>query len=192
MQQLNPNLIVISPGDPLQEVYGDYIKIYLSGTLDLSTDKVPWQQRFVNGLNKLMTDTKTPLPEGLPDIRQMKFLIMNPLMPTQGTPTLDNEAFVQKMQWELSCYDVADVIFCNYLRKSGAMQSLQGFLLNSMTGKVIARCPVDSPLYGTVKLIGQAKNIPVVGDSASLIVILNQMFQFIPKLNELANYGVGE
>lgn len=191
MQQINPNLIVISPGDPLEEIYGDFIKIYLSGTLSLDSSKICWQQKFINGLNKLMTDTKTPLPEGLPDVRQMKFLIMNPLMPTNGGPTLDNPEFVQKTQWELNCYDASDVIFCNYLKKSNLFQSLQGFFLNSLTGKVIVRCPIDSPFYGTVKLIGQARNIPVLGDSASLIVVLRQMFEYVPKLQELANFNMG-
>ena len=54
MQQINEHLLVLSPGDPYDPSYENYLRIYLSGSLDFS-GKLPWQQKFINGLTKLTT-----------------------------------------------------------------------------------------------------------------------------------------
>ena len=55
MQQINENLLVLSPGDPYDESYENYLKIYLSGSLDLGGKGISWQEKFINGLSKLTT-----------------------------------------------------------------------------------------------------------------------------------------
>ena len=187
MQKINENLLVLSPGDPMEEIYNDMIKIYLTGTLDLNQNKIPWQQKFINALSRVTTSEPS---EDMPDLRNLKFLVINPLSPTEGPMTLDNPGFTQKMQWELQNIEMADVIFCNYLKKGKAWSSLGNLLLNAKSGKVVARCPMDSEFYGYIKILGQTYGFPVVGDTASAMVIIKEMFTSIPKLADLINNGI--
>ena len=186
MQQINENLVVLQPGDPIEEAYGDMIKIYLSGTLDLNTNKIPWQQKFINALAKITTSEPS---EGMPDLREIKFLVINTLSSTEGPATLDNPGFTQKLQWELQSSEMADVIFCNFLKKGKAWNSLGDLLLNAKSENLIVRCPIDSEFYSYIKILGQTFGFPVVGDSASAMVIIKAMFESIPKLKDLINNG---
>ena len=127
MNQINENILVLSPGDQYDETYENYLKIYLSGSLDISGKGISWQEKFINGLAKLTT----PHPESpeIPDYSAYKFLIINPLMPVSGEPTIDNPQFLEKAQWELGMMGQADVIFCNFLKKSTMLSAIQGHLL---------------------------------------------------------------
>ena len=187
MQQINENLLVLSPGDQYQEAYENYLKIYLSGSLDFS-GKLPWQQKFINGLTKLTT----PHPESpeIPDYGKFNFLVFNPLTPPQGEPVMSNPAYTQKVQWELGMQQQADVIFCNFLKKSTMLSAIFGFLLWAQSGKVVSRCPLESVFYPQVKLVSDNYGIPMVGDTGSVIKVMETIFQSIPKFNELLNYEV--
>jgi hypothetical protein len=189
MQQINENLVVLQPGDPFEEIFGDMIKIYLSGTLDLigGPNKLPWQQKFINALAKISSEEPR---EGMPDLRNIKFLVINPLAPTDGPMSLDNDGFVQKIQWELQCQEQADIIFCNFLKKGKDWNSLTGLLLNSKGNKLVVRCPIDSEFYGLIKILGQNFEFPVVGDSASAYVIVKAMAETNQKLKDLLENGI--
>lgn len=186
MQQLNENIIVLNPGDPLEEIYENYIKIYLSGTLDLNENKIPWQQKFINALVHL-TSQKS---ENLPDLSEIKFLVINPLMPTDGPAVMDNPAFVQKLSWELQFQDQADIIFCNFLKKGKGLSSLTGLLLNAKSEKLVVRCPIDSIFYGMIKVLGQNYGFPVLADSSSALNIIKCMTETNPKLRDLLENGI--
>lgn len=185
MQQINENLIVLSPGDQPQN---DCLKIYLSGSLDVSGAGIPWQQKFINGLSKMTI----PHPENssIPDYSTFKFAVINPLGPSNGEPTLDNPEYVQKTQWALQCQSEADVIFCNLLRKSTLISSIQDFLVWSQSGKLIVRCPSENVFYPQVSLLSQTFGIPLVGDSGSVIQVMETIFNGIPKFAELKQYGL--
>ena len=187
MQQISENVIVLQPGDPIEEMYNDMIKIYLSGTLDLNPNKIPWQQKFINAISKIAS---LEPEEGMPDIRNIKFLIINPLFPTNGPMSLDNPEFSQKLQWELQNLDIADVIFCNFLKKGKSWNSLSGLLLNAKSEKLMVRCPIDSEFFGYIKILGQTYGFPVVGDSASAKVIIKGMFETNQKLRDLIETGL--
>lgn len=188
MQQINGNVVMISPGDAYDERFEDYLKIYLSGSLDLGGKSTPWQQKFINGLSKLTV--KHPNKPELPDYTGFKFLVFNPLVPVNGEPSVDNPEFVQKLNWELEMMERSDVIFCNFLKKSVLISAISGYLLNAQTGKVICRCPIECNFYPQVKVLSDKYGIPLLGNSGSLIDAMKTMFEFIPKFKELANFSL--
>lgn len=188
MQQLNENLLILQPGDIFQETYNDALKIYLSGSLSLDNNKLPWQQKFINGLAKMTV----PHPEDqtIPDYSMFKFLIFNPLIPSNGEPTIDNPEYVQKIQWEIQGQTTADVIFCNFLKRSTKLSAIQDFLLWAQSGKVVTRIPIESVFYPTINVLSKSFNIPCVGDTGSVIEVMQTIFTQIPKFNELAQFGL--
>ena len=187
MIQVNQNLIVLQPGDQYQESYENYLKIYLSGSLDLGSE-LPWQQKFINGLEKLTT--KHPESPDIPDYSNFKFLVINPLAPSNGEMSVDNPEFVQKFQWEFGMQQQSDVIFCNFLKKSTLVSAVSGFLLWAQSGKVVCRCPMESMFYPQVKMVSGSCNVPLVGDTGSVIKVMETIFQSIPKFNELTKYNL--
>lgn len=187
MQPINENLVMLSPGDSFQGL-DDCLKIYLSGSLDMSGNGVPWQQKFINGLSKMTAPG--PKEPGCPDYSTFKFAVVNPLGPSNGEPILDNPEYVQKMQWSLQCQGEADVIFCNFLKKSKLPSAINDFLVWSQSGKVVVRVPGESVFFPTVKILSEAFHIPVVGDSSSIIKVMEAIFQGIPKFQELTQYGL--
>lgn len=188
MNQINENILVLSPGDQYDETYENYLKIYLSGSLDISGKGISWQEKFINGLAKLTT----PHPESpeIPDYSAYKFLIINPLMPVSGEPTINNPQFLEKARWELGMMGQADVIFCNFLKKSTMLSAIQGYLLWAQSGKVVCRCPIESTFYSQIKVISDTFGVPMVGDTGSVIKVMDTIFQSIPKFNELLNYNI--
>ena len=188
MQQINENLIMLSPGDQLQGVATDCLKIYLSGSLDVSGVGIPWQQKFINGLSKMTV----PHPDSpnIPDYSNFKFAVINPLGPANGEPSMDNPEFVQKAQWCLQCQGEADVIFCNFLKKSSLLSAIQDFLVWSQSGKVVVRIPQESLFFPTVSIISGRFGIPIVGDAGSVINVMDTIFNGIPKFQELKQYGL--
>ena len=188
MQQINENLLVLSPGDPYDVSYDNFLKIYLSGSLDLGNGGIPWQQKFINGLSKLTV----PHPESpnIPDYSKFKFLVFNPLMPVNGEANISNPEYVQKVQWELGMQQQADVIFCNFLKKSALISAISGYLLWAQSGKVVCRCPMECVFFPQVKMVSDTFQVPLVGDTGSVIQVMDTIFQSIPKFNELLNYDL--
>lgn len=185
MQQVNENLVVISPGE---QAPGDCLKIYLSGSLDMSGKGTPWQQKFINGLSKLTV--QHPDSPDIPDFSMFKFAVINPLGPANGEPTLDNPEYVQKIQWCLQNQQEADVIFCNFLKKSTMMSAVQDFLVWSQSGKVVVRIPEESTFYPIVSTLSGTFGVPIIGGSGSVIDVMNTIFGSIPKFQELKQYGI--
>lgn len=185
---VNENLLVMQPGDQIgPEIGEDYLKIYLSGSLDVGGSGIPWQQKFINGLAAM---TGPEQKEGVPDYRAFKFLVINPLGPANGEPKVDNPEYVQKMQWEQGMMQQCDAIFCNFLKKSVKISAISGLLLWAQSGKVVCRCPMESVFYGQVKILSDIYGYPMVGDTGSVIKVMETMFQSIPKFVELQNFNL--
>lgn len=189
MQQINNNLIVLNPGDQWDDIYAGYLKIYLSGSSDLSGAlKTDWQTKFINAMTRL-TDPQV----GDTRFNNMKFLIMNPKIPIKNpVPDLSNQEFTMKLQWELQMMSMADGIFCNFLKKSQAPSAMYGFLMNAGTQKVVTRCPQEYQGYAYINMICIQYGIPMLGDSGTVIDVLNKFFEYIPKFQEVANTGLTE
>lgn len=180
MQQLAENLVILQPGDPYQDLYENYLKIYLSGSLGVS--EIPWQQKFINGLQTFSGRGEK--------YGSQKFLVINPLAPVNGEPNLGNPEFVQKTQWELQMMSSADVIFCNFLKKSTSPGALYGYLLWAQSGKVICRCPEESMFFSQVKLVSDCFGVPLLGNTDSVIQVLDTMFKTNQKFSGSLNYGL--
>lgn len=188
MQQPNQNLIVLNVGDPWDDTYSGCLKIFLSGSCDLSgLPKNDWQTKVINSMTRL-----TDPVNGDPRYNRMKYVIMNPKMPIKNpTPDLSNQEFTQKLQWELQMMNMADGIFCNFLKKSQAPSAIYGFLMNSNTHKVVVRCPQEYQNYAYINMICIQSGIPMLGDTGTVINVLDKFFEYIPKFQEVANYGFG-
>lgn len=187
MQQINQNLVVLNVGDPWDDLYSGYLKIFLSGSTDLSGAlKTDWQTKVINAFTRI-TDPMT----GNPNFNTMKFLIMNPKMPVKNpVPDLSNQEFTTKLQWELQMMQMADGIFCNFLKKSQSPSALYGFLMNAMSQKVVARCPQEYQNYAYINMICIQYGIPMLGDSGTVMDVLNKFFEYIPKFQEVQNFGL--
>ncbi len=187
MQQINENLLVLNVGDPFDDSYAGFLKIFLSGSTDLSgIAKTDWQTKVINAFTRL-----TDPYNGDPRFNRMKFILMNPKIPIKN-PTMDlsNQEFVSKVQWELEMMDRADGIFCNFLKKSQSPAAIYGFLLNNNTGKTVVRCPMEYQNYAYINMVCIQRGIPLLGDSGTVVDVLNKFFEVIPKFQEVANYGL--
>lgn len=188
MQQISQNLYVVSPGDPWDGSLDGCIKIYLSGTVDLGA-QLGWQEKFINGLTKL-----TDPVNGDDRFKTKSFCIFNPKMPIQNpSPTLDNQEFCNKFRWECQMMGTADIVFCNFMKKSKAPSAIYGALLNAQQqGKLIIRCPLEYIGYPTIKLLTESYNIPLLGDTGSVINVMDLAFQTCAKFKETNEFGLGD
>lgn len=187
MQQVNGNLIVMNPGDMIDDTYNDYLKIYLAGSLDFGP-RMPWQQKFINGLSMLAT----PHPESpnIPDYSKYKFVVFNPLVPMNGGPDLNNPDFINKMQWENNMMQSSDAIFFNFLKRASNFNSTIFYYLFAQSGKMVCRCPNESIFFPYLKTISDFYGIPFLGDTGSVITVMDTMFNYIPKFVELSKYNL--
>ena len=51
-------------------------------------------------------------------------------------------------------------------------------------------CSYDCMFYSQVKMISDTYQIPLLGDTGSVIKVMDTIFQVIPKFNELLNYDL--
>lgn len=189
MQQISQNLYVVGPQDQQWDGSLDgCIKIYLSGSVDLGKP-MGWQEKFINGLTKLSDPVN-----GDDRFKNKSFCVFNPRMPIGNpSPTLDNPEFCGKFRWELQMMGVADVVFCNFLKKSKAPSAIYGLLLSAQTpGKVILRCPLEYSGYPTIKLISEVYQVPLLGDTGSVVDVMGLAYQRCQKFQENTEYGLGE
>lgn len=187
MQQISQNLYVYSPADQSWDGSLDgCVKIYLSGTIDLGTP-VGWQEKFINGLTK-MTDPVS----GDPRFKDKSWVVMNPKVAIGNPePTLDNQEFCSKFRWELQFMGLADVVFCNFLKKSKSPSAMTGLLMNAgVPGKTIVRCPLEYVSYPVVKLICEHSGIPVLGDMSTVKDVLEYIAENTPKFKENTDLGL--
>lgn len=188
MQQISQNLYVLGPTDQWDGTLDGCIKIYLSGSIDLAKDP-GWQERFINGLAK-MTDPVN----GDERLKAKSYCVFNPRFPIQNpSPTLDNQEFCTKVLWEAQMLGISDIVFVNFMKKSKVSSAIYGFLLSAQsTGKTIVRCPLEYCRYPMVKLLTQAYQIPLLGDSGSVRDVMEIALQSCPKFQEDTEFGLGE
>lgn len=185
MQQINPNLTVISVGEQITPDLAGALKIFLSGSIAFN-EKADWQGKFINAMTKL-TDPQA----GDARFNKLHFLVINPKAPVQNPEiSLANQEYTQKTQWEFQMMQQADGIFCNYSKKSQNPMSINGFLLNAGSQKVVCRCPAEYQFYPMINLVCLNYGIPLLGDSGTSLNVLEKFFEMIPKFQEVANYGL--
>lgn len=188
MQQPSKNLYVLGPNDQWDGSLDGCIKIYLTGSVDLSRD-IGWQEKFINGLVKL-TDPMS----GDPRLRGKSFCVFNPRFPVQNPePVLENPEFAQKFVWELQGMAMADLVFANFMKKSKVSGAVYGLLLNAQTpGKTIVRCPLEYSRYPMVKLLTDTYQVPLLGDSGSVRDVMEIALDRCPKFQDNTEFGLGE
>ena len=187
MQQIKQNLYVFTPQDGVgqNDILTGSIKIYLTGTVNLAA-QTAWQDKFVTGLSKIL--------ETDPRLKGKVISILDPRMPLQNPQaSLDNQEFVAKTQWELQMMPQSDLIFCNILKKSKAPSALYGLLMNAQSqGKLIIRCPTEYMMYPLVKMISDAYQVPLLGDSGTTKQVMELAIQGCPKFQENTEFGLEE
>lgn len=62
-------------------------------------------------------------------------------------------------------------------------------MLSAMSNKIIVRCPEEYMYYPYIKLITDTYNIPLLGDTSTIIDVLFEFYKSIPKFNKIINYG---
>lgn len=189
MEQISETVAIISGGEPIPAGFEDSIKIALLGSSDLNPMQTnDWQSKFAQGL-VLITNTEPG--KGIIMYRGMKFLILNCKSWNPANPTMDfnNPEFVNKVGYDLEMADAADCIFYNFLKKSTALNPMIEFALTARTGKMICRCPIEYQNYAYVRLICERYNIPLLpGATTSVLSVLQTMYAFIPKFQEIQRF----
>lgn len=182
MQAISNNLVVLGPNDQITPEHADFLKIYLSGTVAMN-EKADWQGMFIQGLARLMQSDQR--------FANQKFLIVNPKAPV-GNPqvSLANQEYVMKMNWQLQIMKQVDGIFCNFLKKTQSPSAAYDFLMNTYSQKIIVRCPQECILYPMINLISISNGIPLLGESSSVINVMEKFFEYIPKFQEQLKYGL--
>lgn len=175
MNQVSDNILVLYPGEIPPPGYEGAIKLLLIGSIDSRPDgKYDWGTRFINGL----AENTDPL-QGILQYRGLRFIVYNSVVPPQNPanpPTLDNPEFVSKYEWMVQCMDDADLIFCNFLKKSQNPLPLYWFGLAAGTGKLVTRCPDQYFGYGLVSCSCKHFNSPLLpGKVGSVLVIIQAM-----------------
>jgi hypothetical protein len=188
MQQISQNLYVLTPQDQWDGSLDGCIKIFLSGSVDLGKP-VGWQEKFINGLTKLSDPVS-----GDERFKSKSFCVLNPKMAVNNpSPTLDNQEFCNKIHWEHQMMSLADIVFCNFMKKSQAPSAIYGLLLNAQAqGKTIVRCPLEYSRYPLVKLVTESYQIPLLGDTGSVVDVMNLAFERCEKFQVNTEFGLGE
>ena len=193
MEQISNSVAIISGGEPIPAGFEDGIKIALMGSSDLNvSSELDWYSKFAQGV-ALITNTEPG--KGIIMYRGMKFLLMSCKSWNPANPVIsyDNPEFVTKISMDLHYADAADCIFFNFLKKSTAQMPLTEFCLASHSGKMICRCPNDYVNYGIVRCICERYNIPLLpGAATSVLSVLQTMWAFIPKFQELQKFRLPE
>lgn len=189
MQQISQNLYVVGPQDQWDGSLDGCIKIYLSGTVELGGQQLGWQEKFINGLTKI-----TDPVNGDPRFKTKSYCVFNPKMPiTNPTAALNNPEFCNKFRWECQGMAMADIVFCNFMKKSKSPSAIYGLLLNAQAaGKTIVRCPLEYQGYPVVKLLSESYQIPLLGDTGNVINVMELAYQRSPKFQENNEFGLGE
>lgn len=185
MNQVKNNLLVLGPGDQIPDGTEDALKIYLSGTVDLSgNEKFMWQEKFINGMSELVDQEK-----GLIMFKKYNYIIFNPYyVPQNPAPHIMNPEFTNLKMWETQCLEVADGIFCNFLKRSTSAIPLFEFGYTARSGKLVVRCPEEYQNYALVKFYCENFNIPLLpGKTGSILSVLQSLFAYCPKFQELGN-----
>ena len=192
MEQISPTITVISGTEPIPKGFEDSVKIALMGSSDLNPGVETWQSKFIQGMASI---TSTEPGKGIIMYRGMKFLILNCQSgPVQNpVPTFDNPEFVGKISADLTYAEAADAIFYNFLKKSVSQTSLVEFALVVQSGKVVTRSSSDYINYGFVRTLCERYNTPLLpGATTSVLGVLQTMWSFIPKFQEIQKFKLPE
>lgn len=188
MEQLHEKLVVLVPGDELPPGSEDYIKIFLAGSQDLSgADSFNWQSKFCMGLAKIIEEYKD-------SYGKYKYMVLNPNIPLQNNiATPENPEFIIKNDWIYEMLEIADVVFCNFLKKSVFALPMFEFGYLSRSQKLVVRCPGQYQNYPHVAYICNRFGIPLIpGQNGTILSVMEAMFGSVPKLIELEKLSMPE
>lgn len=193
MQQLNESVLVFNAGEeiPVNNL-GDYLKIALVGSEEMAMGQetqFAWQESFSNALAALTSNETTYLP-----LKNQKFAIFNPKAPISNPQiSLDNPEFVTKYQWKANAFDMADGIFCNFLKRSQSPIPLFEFGEGLRSGKMVVRCPDQYALMPLVRQYCEKYGVPFLsGGSATALTVIQSFFSYVPRFQELQKYKLPE
>lgn len=192
MEQLSSNVAMISGAEPIPEGFEDYIKIALMGSSDLNPANQPWQEKFAQGVAMI---TNTEPNRGIVMYRGVKILLLNCQSGQAMNPSLafDNPEFVTKISADLDYSMAADAIFFNFLKKSQSVVPMVEFSLIVQSGKAVTRCSNEYVNYGLVRTLCERYKSPLLpGATTSVLSVLQSMWSFIPKIQELQKYKLPE
>lgn len=185
MNQVLDNLLVLGPGEAIPEGAEDSLKLYLAGSVDLSgNEKYMWQDKFIAGMAELVGPD-----HGLLMFQKYNYIVFNPYyVPQNSAPNIMNPEFGMLKQWEFMAMDMADGIFCNFLKRSTSPLPLFNFGYVCRSGKVVVRCPDEYYQYALIRFICQNYNIPLLpGKTGSILSVLQSLFAYCPAFQEATN-----
>jgi len=182
MYQVNERIVVLNPGDQVPAITNDSVKVYLAGTMDFGAAENDWQNIWVDGLSKLSDPIK-----GLLLIKNVNWIVFNPKVPPQQNlaPTLDNQEFVQTMQWRMTMMDMADVVFLNIMNKSTSPIPILEFGSLLTSGKLIVRCGEQHQIYSQIRLYCEKYNVPLLTGKTSVKDVILAAGNYIQKFRDL-------
>lgn len=181
MLQVNERIMVLNPGDQMPQVTNDSVKVYLAGTSDFGSPSNDWQQVFIDGLTKLSDPVK-----GLLLIKNVNWIIFNPHVPPQQQlePNLDNQEFVQTMQWRMNMMDQADFVFCNILNKSQSPIPVLEFGSLLTSKKLVVHCGERYRLFSQIRMYCEKYKVPLLPGRTLVKDVILAAWNLIPKFQD--------
>lgn len=199
MKTISDNVIVIEMGEQLPPGTEDAIKILLVGTESIDNPTVDpsglpstydWQSKFAQG-----TASVANPEDGLIMFKNAKYIIINAKYIPVMTPDITvpgNMELVNKYNWILEMANVADIIFCNILKKTTSPIPLMEFGLFSTSQKLVMRCPESYQYYQVVKLICERNKIPLLHSKSTVKDALFSAYSFCRRFQDLQKYQLPE
>lgn len=192
MEQLSPTVMMISGSEPIPEGTEDFVKIALMGPTDLNPANDSWQSKFAHGVAAI---TSTEPGKGIVQFRGTKILLLNcqSSQPQNPQMSFDNPEFVNKLSADLDYSGVADGIFFNFLKKSTGIIAPVEFSLIAQSGKVVTRCSNEYVNYGLIRTLCERFKAPLLpGATTSVLLVLQTMWSYIPKFQEIQKFKLPE
>ena len=187
MEQLSPTVMMISGSEPIPEGTEDFVKIALMGPTDLNPANDSWQSKFAQGVAAI---TSTEPGKGIVQFRGTKILLLNCQSSQPQNPQM---TFVNKLSADLDYSGVADGIFFNFLKKSTGIIAPVEFSLIAQSGKVVTRCSNEYVNYGLIRTLCERYKAPLLpGATTSVLLVLQTMWSYIPKFQEIQKFKLPE
>lgn len=136
---------VIHPPAPIQIPEGEK-SIFLAGSIDMGGAE-DWQARFIKGMEPLHGT------------------ILNPRRPdwdSSWEQTLENEKFVEQVNWEIDGLETAGLTAMYFAPNSQAPITLLELGLRARSGRIIVCCPEGYWRKGNVDIICTRFGLPQV------------------------------
>lgn len=182
MQQLSDNVLLLNVGDQLPPMSNDAVKIYLAGSQDLNpAGNNNWQLKMATA-----TVSLTEGPNAISVFKGHSWIFINPMMAPSfdPTPSIVNQEYINKKNWEMDMVNACDGIFLNFLSKSVSPLPLFEFGLFASSGKLIVRCPESYFQYHQVAFTCQRMGITLLPTKSTVKDVLWSMANFLPILQQ--------